>query len=264
MANRSMSIGGCLGVIALALFTFTGCTSQPPQERGAPQQPMLVEALPPPNFDGPDLADRAPVPRPAVSVPLLPHDDRDLSGIPREWLPMARANTWKWIVIHHSATPTGGAMAFDKIHKAKGWDELGYHFVIGNGTDTRDGQVEVGPRWPPQKWGAHAKTPDNQYNDFGIGICLVGNFDLTRPTDSQVKSLSKLVAHLMRTYHIPADRVVGHSDTGRATDCPGRLMNVAQVRRLSVQILVDAGEPVAPDTGIARTASVDLLTDSHH
>jgi hypothetical protein len=67
----------------------------------------------------------------------------------------------------------------------------------------------------------------------------------------------------MRTYHIPADRVVGHSDTGRATDCPGRLMNVAQVRRMSVQILVDAGETVPPDTGIARTASVELLTESH-
>ena len=33
-----------------------------------------------------------------------------------------------------------------RMDQAKGWDELGYHFVIGNGTDTRDGQVEVGSR----------------------------------------------------------------------------------------------------------------------
>ena len=122
----------------------------------------------------------------------------------------------------------------------------------------------MGSRWPRQKWGAHAKTPDNQYNDFGIGVCLVGNFDVTRPSDEQVKSLSKLVAFLMRTYKIPAERVVGHSDTGRATDCPGKLMNVAQVRRLSVQILASAGEAAQPDAGDTQTASVELLATPHH
>ena len=61
------------------------------------------------------------------------------------------------------------------------WDELGYHFVIGNGTHTGDGQVEVGSRWGKQKHGAHCKTPDNYYNDHGIGICLVGNFENSNP-----------------------------------------------------------------------------------
>ena len=32
---------------------------------------------------------------------------------------------------------------------------------IGNGSDTVDGQIEVGSRWVKQKVGAHAKTPDN-------------------------------------------------------------------------------------------------------
>ena len=226
---------------------------------------MLVDALPTPNFDGPDLTEQPSLPSGIANVPLFPPPGGfDAGGVPRDWMPLARANNWKWIVIHHSATPTGGAAAFDKMHKAKGWDELGYHFVIGNGTDTRDGQVEVGSRWPRQKWGAHAKTPDNQYNDFGIGICLVGNFDLTRPSDEQVKSLSKLVAFLMRTYRIPADRVVGHSDTGKATDCPGRMMNVAQVRRMSAQIIVDAGGAVAPDVPDTRTAGLELMTSVHH
>src|SRR2546423_1565105 len=131
---------------------------------------------------------------------------------------IAQARSWKWIVIHHSATHSGGAATFDRMHREKGWDELGYHFVVGNGTDTRNGQIEVGPRWGKQKWGAHAKTADNRYNDFGIGICLVGNFDVDRPTDDQMKSLSKLVAYLMKTYHIPPDRVLGHGDT-KPTDC---------------------------------------------
>jgi hypothetical protein len=241
-----------------------GCAakSQDPQQRSATT--LLVSSFPRPTFDGPDLAEPAAVPPAVINLPVNPMPDKDLAGVPREWTPLGKSNGWKWIVIHHSATPTGGAAAFDKMHKSKGWDELGYHFVIGNGTDTRDGQVEVGPRWPRQKWGAHAKTPDNRYNDFGIGVCLVGNFDTARPSDEQLKALSKLVAFLMKSYHIPANRVVGHSDTGRATDCPGRLFNVALVRRLSVQALADAGETAPADTDDTQTAAVELLRSAAH
>jgi hypothetical protein len=231
-----------------------GCAS--PQQTA--QTALMVDSLPPPSFEGPDLVERAPpvaLVKPAPPVP-------DSSPIPRDWTPLTRPNPWKWIVIHHSATTTGGAAGFDKMHKAKGWDELGYHFVVGNGTDTRDGQVEVGSRWPRQKWGAHAKTPDNRFNDFGIGICLVGNFDISKPTDAQMKSLAKLTAHLMKSYRIPADRVVGHGETGNPTVCPGRMMNIAQVRQLSTRILADAGEQVP--TGDTQTAAVELLHDSNH
>jgi hypothetical protein len=100
-------------------------------------------------------------------------------------MPVGPANQWRWIVVHHSATVSGGAARFDKLHREKGWDELGYHFVIGNGTDTRDGQIEVGSRWVKQKRGAHTKTADNRFNDYGIGICLVGNFNYDRPTAEQ-------------------------------------------------------------------------------
>lgn len=261
MANRYAGLLVSLLAAAMQAVGLAGCAARPSEaDSGSAGASMLVDSLPPPNFDGPDLVDPPAAP-PVVSIPLLPPGDFG-AAVPRDWTPFAKANAWRWIVIHHSATPTGGAAAFDKMHKAKGWDELGYHFVVGNGTDTRDGQIEVGARWPRQKWGAHAKTPDNRYNDFGIGICLVGNFDLTRPTDAQVKSVSKLIAHLMRTYRIPAERVVGHSDTGRPTECPGRMMNVAQVRRMSVQILVDAGDAVVPDLGDTRTAAVELLTST--
>ena len=263
MAKRSPRVGGCqLGLVALAGVVMVGCAARPEDRQRSPQPALMVDALPLPNFDGPDLAE--PPPAPPVAVAPIPPAGLEMGSIPRNWSPTARAVAWRWIVIHHSATPTGGAAAFDKEHRAKGWDELGYHFVIGNGTDTLDGLVEVGGRWSRQKWGAHAKTPDNRFNEFGIGICLVGNFDLARPSDEQVRSLSKLVAFLMRTYRIPPDRVVGHGDTGRATDCPGRLMNVAQIRRLSAQVLVDAGQVVPAEAGDARTASLELLGNTPH
>jgi hypothetical protein len=247
-----------LGVALIASSGLAGCAASKGPEQAAP---LMVGTLPPPNFDGPNLSEPVAPPPVALKPKAAPLPD---FGTPREWTPAARANNWQWIVIHHSATATGGAAAFDKMHRGKGWDELGYHFVIGNGTDTRDGQVEVGPRWPRQKWGAHAKTPDNRFNDFGIGICLVGNFDNTQPTAEQMKSLSKLVAHLMRTYRIPADRVVGHGDTGKPTECPGRLLNVAQVRQLSLRAIADAGEAAPSPSSDTQTAAVELLRAANH
>ena len=126
-----------------------------------------------------------------------------------------RQRDWYWIVIHHSATPSGSEKDFDREHKEKGWDECGYHFVIGNGTNSGNGQVEIGPRWPIQKYGAHAYTPDERFNQHGIGICLVGNFMVDRPTAAQMASLNKLVKYLMVTYNIPANRVL-------ATEIPSK------------------------------------------
>jgi N-acetyl-anhydromuramyl-L-alanine amidase AmpD len=154
-------------------------------------------------------------------------------------------------VIHHSATSNGSAAKFDRDHRAKGWDELGYHFVIGNGNGSGNGQVEVGSRWPRQKWGAHAKTPDNRFNEYGIGICLVGNFDVSRPTPQQQQSLARLVAYLMQTYNIPADRVIGHRDA-KSTACPGRNFSIPWLRREALALMGAESRPL-------RTAAIGEL-----
>ena len=161
---------------------------------GCQQQPTVINHVSKPNLDGPSVVVAppriaiAPTTRPIAAAVAAPAPVLRRPGIPQEWMPLVPANNWRWIVIHHSATPTGSAAIFDREHKSKGWDELGYHFVVGNGTFTHDGQIEVGPRWPKQKWGAHAKTPDEQFNNYGIGICLVGNFDLDRPSPAQLQS----------------------------------------------------------------------------
>ncbi|CAN5587066.1 hypothetical protein BH10PLA1_BH10PLA1_04950 [soil metagenome] len=226
-------------LLLLILGLATGC-----------QTSSVADSSPQPSFNAPVITHaQAPVVayRPTKSTPVSAMPSRPTmapvrvaSAVPAGWVPAAPARPWRWIVIHHSDTPTGSAAKFDAAHKAKGWDELGYHFVIGNGTETGDGQVEVGPRWPKQKWGAHAKTPDNRFNDYGIGICLVGNFMETRPTQAQMQSLAKLTAYLMKTYKISPDRVIGHRDT-KSTECPGKNMNLDTVRRMATSLLADSG-----------------------
>ena len=246
-------------LLFVALFSAAGCQQQ--------RAVTVVDNLPEPNFGGPVFTERpAPLPTPppvAVAPPRAQpvRPNPSVGAVPAAWIPTAPLNQWTWIVIHHSATPDGGAARFNRMHQAKGWDELGYHFVIGNGTDTRDGQIEVGPRWPKQKWGAHDKTPGNEYNLHGIGICLVGNFDVNHPSDAQIKSLEKLVAYLMKTYRIPASRVLGHGET-KATDCPGRFMNVAVVRRACAQMVASSEGAYQADSRTAAAPGQELLVDS--
>ncbi len=139
------------------------------------------------------------------------------------YTPSGRSRKWKHIVVHHSATSQGNMALFDRIHRSKGWDGVGYHFVIDNGRGARDGLIEVGPRWKVQKHGAHTgKTPGNEYNELGIGICLVGNFMNTMPTQLQVRAMNTLIEQLMAEYRIPASRVIAHRDAPRAkTSCCG-------------------------------------------
>jgi len=143
------------------------------------------------------------------------------SGAPDGWVPPGPERAWRYIVLHHSATDRGAAGLFDRMHRNRGWDELGYHFVIGNGTDSGDGEIEVGSRWPKQKHGAHCKVAGHpEYNDIGIGVCLVGNFDHYTPSGRQVGSCIRLVQFLKDRYGIPESRMYGHEQL-KATACPG-------------------------------------------
>ena len=156
---------------------------------------------------------------------------------------------WRYVVIHHSATGSGGAAAFERYHVyVQKWDSLGYDFVIGNGTQTGDGEIEVGPRWRSQREGAHAGVAE--YNDRGIGICLVGDFNVHTPTERQMSSLRLLADCLIQRYEIPPERVIGHRNcTGAATDCPGRRFPLTELRAsLHGDLRTGAGHgaPVAP------------------
>ena len=136
---------------------------------------------------------------------------------------------WRYLVIHHSASDLGSAAIFHRAHIARGWDGLGYHFVIGNGTASGDGEVEVGYRWRDQARGAHAGN--NEYNEHGIGICLVGNLENTAATARQMASLRSLVSYLMGRYNISGQGIIGHRNVpGKSTDCPGRNFNLDAFR----------------------------------
>ncbi len=169
-------------------------------------------------------------------------DSTLINRYPHGWVPPGRLENrrkWHGIVIHHSAVAYGDAAHGDKYHKSLGWDGLGYHFVVNNGVykngyGKRDGWVEVGYRWRKQETGSHCRANgdhSNYYNKHTIGICLTGDFEKTRPTSRQMKSLVKLVSFLQKRYNIPKSRIKAHSDI-KSTKCPGKNFSMAKFKQM--------------------------------
>lgn len=142
------------------------------------------------------------------------------------WKPTAPPREWRHIVIHHSASSGGSVESIDAAHKGRGWDGVGYHFVIGNGDGMGDGEIESTFRWRGQTHGAHAGKAE--YNQHGIGICLIGNFEDSQPSTAQMAAVKRLVSVLKHEYGIPSDEVIAHRDV-KATACPGRNFPIAEI-----------------------------------
>ncbi len=164
-------------------------------------------------------------------------DKNSYTNTPRTWLPPSNVEKqWTAIIIHHSATESGNAEIFDKWHKENNhWEGVGYDFVIGNGTESGDGQVEVTFRWKRQIPGAHCGgTSGNWANENGIGICLVGDFSRKTPTERQMQSLAKLICFLQQQYGIPKSRIYGHRTTpgARITECPGDKFPMSRLKSM--------------------------------
>jgi N-acetyl-anhydromuramyl-L-alanine amidase AmpD len=131
---------------------------------------------------------------------------------------------WQYIVVHHSAHASGSYAQIDRDHRERlGTHGCGYHFVIGNGTESPDGQIEVAARWSNQMAGAHCRDADApEINEYGIGICLIGNLDGAPPTERQIEALQSLVEYLKNHYGISESHIGTHAQFASSkTACPG-------------------------------------------
>ena len=132
---------------------------------------------------------------------------------------------WKYIVVHNSGTRQGSARIFDYYHRhvRRMPNGLAYHFVIGNGSSSDNGQIEIGNRWTRQLPGGHVHS--DYLNYIGLGICLVGDFNRDLPTQAQYEALDELIRYLrLRVGKVDGHYsiVLGHREINpRPTDCPG-------------------------------------------
>ena len=136
-------------------------------------------------------------------------------------------NNPKRVILHCSATPdypkdnaafdAFGALDIDEWHRARGWREIGYHYVI-----RRSGMMEAGSRhWT--EYGAHASGE----NKDSLGVCYIG----TRwPTLNQVDSLLALFGTIYMNWGIHPQQWYPHYEFNSQKTCPGISIHV--IRRL--------------------------------
>lgn len=142
---------------------------------------------------------------------------------------------WDWIVIHHAAQPDRSLFdvaGIRKFHKdpppaGRGWQDIGYHYLVDRVND----ETECILGRPLTMHGSHA--PDHGFNRKGIGICFVGNFNEVAPsTEMLYVAVTRLIRPLCYAYGIPKNQIIGHKDTGKATDCPGKMFDLDELRAM--------------------------------
>ena len=152
---------------------------------------------------------------------------RYLSPSVRKAIDQARVQKgrWKYLIVHNSGTRQGNARIFDTYHRRvrKMQNGLAYHFVIGNGNSSGNGEIEIGPRWTGQINGGHVAS--DYLNNIALGICLVGDLNRDQPTPAQLAALDELIVYLRgRVGKIKGKPsiVVPHKKINpKPTDCPG-------------------------------------------
>ncbi len=165
------------------------------------------------------------------------------------------------IIVHHTAGDTSSftgkesVIAYLKdVYKyhtiTRGRGDVWYNFLIdpyGNIYEGRAGGDSV--IWAHTNWN---NTPS-------VGISLMGNFDIQKPSAEQIKSLATLIAALSKKYNIDptakadyhkvitespymkssqAGTIAGHRDAG-VTSCPGKNLYslLPQIKTMAVQTM---------------------------
>lgn len=170
--------------------------------------------------------------------------------------------TIKAAVIHHTAGENGYSKAAVPgilratfaYHLSRGWDDIGYNFLVdrfGRIWEGRGGGVDQ----PVQ--GAHA----GGFNDETFGVSVMGNYDgITKPTASALDAVARLIAWKLDLHRVDPlgtttltssgggtsryasgtrvklPTIIGHRDVGY-TACPGKniYVKLASIRSAVVK-----------------------------
>lgn len=146
-------------------------------------------------------------------------------------------------IVLHTAAFRGPAdvNTISAWHLERGFDAIGYHFVITGSTYDSSCVIQKGRSLDYQ--GAHALGLNNT-----IGICVTGHGDYDYWTQDQLRLLWILCANLMSIYKIPINKVIGHRETplqnlNPIKTCPGKLIDMNEIRKGILSTLPENLEP---------------------
>ncbi len=152
---------------------------------------------------------------------ILPFTRLDLQGggvAAATGMVTGSASNIRRIFVHCSATRVGqdiDAATIRRWHLAKGWRDIGYHFVI-----RLDGSIERGR--PENVPGSHVAG----FNTGSIALVYIGGLDAQgQPADTrtpaQLEAMERLVRELSQAY--PDAEILGHRDVSPDRDGDGKV-----------------------------------------
>jgi len=133
-----------------------------------------------------------------------------------------------YIIIHHTERNNDFPAFVRFRHRhLRGWDDVGYHYLIGNKRPfTKDGHLYVGRQ--EKCVGAHALG----YNNRSLGVCLIGNISNTNPSSKQLQTLVSLLREKTKQYQIPVQHILGHCELPNVEkSCPGDYLDMVSIRQ---------------------------------
>lgn len=155
---------------------------------------------------------------------IIIHHSLSRDGRTNDWDAIRRFHT-SWRVGGDIVTPEKAQELIAQGRRVEApWKDIGYHYgieLVENGYMVCTGRAENTP-------GAHC-TQANM-NNHSLGVCFVGNFDLTPVPVAQWDMGAELVARLCTRYSIETVRVFGHRDFATYKSCPGNYFVMEQFR----------------------------------
>ncbi len=124
------------------------------------------------------------------------------------------------ILLHHSATADSASVSWGAIRKyhveTNGWKDIGYH--LGVEKIGEHYEMLLGRAFDED--GAHCYQDD--MNRIALGVCFVGEFDVTPPPSDMLTFAARHLRSIMKDLGIPADaeHVQMHRQHAPKT-CPG-------------------------------------------
>jgi N-acetylmuramoyl-L-alanine amidase len=107
-------------------------------------------------------------------------------------------------IVHCSDSEQGNVAQVRRWHRERGWEDVGYHFII-----RRDGEVEIGRTLDDV--GAHCQG----HNVDSVGTCLIGKRDFL---PCQFVALRRV--HAMLRALFGDIRLHGHCEFNAGKTCP--------------------------------------------
>jgi len=117
---------------------------------------------------------------------------------------------------------------------------IAYHYFIDKTGKVTQGRADTDE-------GAHTIGKNNS----SLGICLAGNFDITKPTTEQITALKALLKAKMTQYGVSMANVVPHRKFAKKS-CYGNLLTDAWVQDLLKEAPAPTPVPTTPSNDAIR------------